>query len=71
MLLWLFALATGLLIPALSLLSPLAAVIMIPVLSVLNLYSRARLQPRFVEAHLVALAHEEDVRAALARQHGL
>jgi hypothetical protein len=37
---------------------------MIPVVIIVNLYSRARLQPRFVEAHRVALAYEEDMRAA-------
>lgn len=65
-LLWIFAFVTGVFVPALSLVSPLAAVVMIPVLAVLNLYSRALMQPRFVEAHLVALAHEEHVRAALS-----
>jgi uncharacterized membrane protein len=64
-LLWLYAFLTGVFVPALALLSPLAAVIMIPVVTLVNLYSRARLQPGFVQAHMVALAHEEDVRAGL------
>jgi len=64
-LLWLYASLTGVFVPALSLLSPLAAMCMIPVVTALNLLSRARLQPRFVEAHQVALAHEEDMRASL------
>jgi len=66
-LLWVYAFTTGLLIPALSLLSPLAAMLMIPVVTIVNLLSRARLQPRFVEAHRVALAYEEDT---LAASHG-
>ncbi len=64
-LLWLYAFLTGVFVPALSLASPLAAMLMIPVVTVINLYSRARLQPRFLKAHEVALAHEEALRASL------
>jgi len=66
-LLWLYAFMTGVLVPAVALVSPLAAILMIPVVSILNFYSRARLQPRFIEAHRVALAYEEDT---LAASHG-
>jgi uncharacterized membrane protein len=67
---WAFAFVSGLLVPAISLFSPLASVITIAALSAVNLYTRVRWQPRFVKAHLVALAHENDMQAALPGRQG-
>lgn len=61
---WFFAFMSGLLVPAISLISPLAALVGTGLFALVNLYSRVRLQPRFVEAHQLALAHEDDVRTA-------
>lgn len=57
---WFFAVVSGIVVPALAFLSPLAAALTIPALAVFNLVAMNRMQPRFIAAHLVALAHTED-----------
>ena len=57
---WFFALMSGLIVPGLALVSPLAAVLVIPVFAVFNLVTMNRMQSRFIEAHLIAKAHAED-----------
>jgi len=58
--LWIFAFTPGIIVPALALVSPLAAVLLIPGFCVFNFVYIARLEPRFIEAHRVALAHADD-----------
>jgi uncharacterized membrane protein len=59
-LLWVYAFAPGILVPALALFSPLAAVLTIPVICVINLFGLARMEPRYIEAHRIAMTHAED-----------
>jgi uncharacterized membrane protein len=64
---WLFALVSGVIVPALAFISPLAAVLSIPIFAGFNLVAMFRMQPRFIAAHMIALAHaEDDVRTATA-----
>jgi hypothetical protein len=57
---WLFALVSGVVVPALAFVSTLAAVICIPIMATVNIAAMIRMQPRFVAAHRVALLHAED-----------
>jgi len=60
-----FALMSGIIVPALSLISPVAAVLVIPIFALFNLLTMNRMQSRFIEGHLIAKAHaEDDVRVA-------
>jgi uncharacterized membrane protein len=57
---WFFVLMSGVVVPGLAFVSPLAAALIIPALVVFNLVAMNRMQPRFIAAHLIALAHAED-----------
>lgn len=61
---WFFALMSGIIVPGLALVSPVAAVLLIPIFAVVNLATMNRMQSRFIEGHLIARAHaEDDVRS--------
>ena len=57
---WFFAIVSAVVVPALALLSTLAAVVSIALFAALNVVSMLRMQPKFIEAHRVAVVHEED-----------
>lgn len=57
---WFYTFGAAIIVPALALLSPLVAVLIIQLFLVVNLIRLARIQPRFIEAHRIAQAHAED-----------
>jgi TMEM175 potassium channel family protein len=54
---WFFAVVTGIIVPGLAFISPLAAVLSIPVFALFDIISMSRMQPRFHAAHRIAQAH--------------
>lgn len=57
---WFFAVVSGLIAPGLALVSPLAAVLTIPVFAVFNIVAMSRMQQRFHTASRIAIAHAAD-----------
>jgi hypothetical protein len=55
-----FAVMSAVVVPALAFFSPFAAALTIPALAVFNQVAMIRMQPQFIAAHMVALAHAED-----------
>jgi len=57
---WAYAAGSGLLVPALAFLDPVAAVILIPFMAFVNVIVMLRMQPRFIAAHRLSALHAED-----------
>lgn len=57
---WFFAIVSAAVVPALAFVSTLAAVASIVVFAALNVVAMLRMQPKYIEAHRVAVLHEED-----------
>jgi len=57
---WAYAVLSGLIVPALAFLNPVAAVVLIPFMAFLNVIVMLRMQPRFIAAHRLSVLHAED-----------
>jgi len=65
---WFFAVVTGIIVPGLAFVSPLAAVLTIPVLAIFDIVAMSRRQQRFHAAYRIAKAHaDEDLQAPPVR----
>lgn len=59
---WSYVPLSGVVVPAIAFANPLAAVVAIAIGAVLNVITLVRMQPGFIAAHQIALAHAEDDR---------